>query len=123
MTCVELVDAAAVFRITRFVTADHLSRRARRWVIRVAYRRQRRDGVQPTAVFLDADAPEEAVAVDDTPPFAAKLVTCPWCLSVWVAVGVVAARRLAPRVWHPAAVALAASAFTGLVAERSGAGS
>ena len=49
---------------------------------------------------------------------AAYYSECAWCTSAWVAVGVVAARRLAPRVWGPVATALAFSAVTGITAER-----
>lgn len=48
-----------------------------------------------------------------------RLLSCPWCVSVWVGFGVVAARRLAPRAWgEVVAPALAVSAATGLVSER-----
>lgn len=44
-------------------------------------------------------------------------ITCDWCVGVWVAFGVVAVRRIVPRVWAPVATALALSAVTGLLAE------
>lgn len=46
----------------------------------------------------------------------AELLACPYCAGFWVACGVAAARRIAPRVWGPLAEALAFSAVTGLVA-------
>jgi Protein of unknown function (DUF1360) len=48
---------------------------------------------------------------------ALELSQCPWCLGVWVAFGVVAARHLTPRVWDMIARALAFSAVTGMVTE------
>jgi hypothetical protein len=45
------------------------------------------------------------------------LLDCPWCLSVWVAFGVAAARSVHPRVWGLIARALAFSAVTGLITE------
>lgn len=44
-----------------------------------------------------------------------ELAGCPWCISVYVAVGVVAARRLVPRAWAPAARALAVSSVAGII--------
>ncbi len=45
-------------------------------------------------------------------------LTCMWCASIWVGLGVVAARKAAPTVWDPVASALGASAVTGLMSER-----
>jgi hypothetical protein len=45
------------------------------------------------------------------------LLDCPWCLSIWLAGGLVLLRMISPRV-HDALVAiLAASAVTGLLSE------
>lgn len=49
----------------------------------------------------------------------ADFVTCPWCVSMWFALGTVAARTVAPRAWGGLARALAFSAAAGLIAERS----
>lgn len=81
-----LVDTLAVARLTRLVTRDRITRRPRNWVWE--------------------HAPE---------PIAA-LVDCPWCVSIWAAAGVVAARRFAPRAWSPVAAALAMSEVAGIVA-------
>lgn len=51
-----------------------------------------------------------------TVPKAAELITCRWCAGMWVSLGVVAARRLAPRLWDPLARALAFSAGAALLA-------
>lgn len=45
--------------------------------------------------------------------WAEGLTTCPWCTSIYVAAGVLAARRLAPRAWPVIARGLAASYATG----------
>lgn len=55
-----------------------------------------------------------AKRLDEHPPWNQAL-ECAWCSSAWVAVGVVAARRLAPQVWSPVAAALAISAAAGLL--------
>ena len=46
----------------------------------------------------------------------ADLESCPWCASVWIAVGVVIARRLFPRAWPVVARVLAYSAAAGHLA-------
>lgn len=46
-------------------------------------------------------------------------VDCPWCVGMWIAFGVVAARRLAPALWSPVATALAFSAVAGIVSENT----
>lgn len=92
------VDGLAVFRITRLVIEDDITAPLREKVRHAAMRE-----------------------VDD-PGLAAKLNTllsCPWCVGMWVAFGVVAARRVAPQVWGPLATALALSAATGLIAENA----
>lgn len=45
----------------------------------------------------------------------ADAINCGWCSSLWVGLGIVAARRVAPRVWRLAAGALAVSAASGLL--------
>lgn len=45
-----------------------------------------------------------------------ELLTCPWCLSVHVAVLVLVLRRTIPRSWPWIARALASSSVTGLLA-------
>jgi hypothetical protein len=46
----------------------------------------------------------------------ADLATCPWCLSWWVALAVIAARHRWPRAWPWIARALAGSAVAGHLA-------
>lgn len=81
-----LVDTLAVARLTRLVTRDRITIRPRNWVWE--------------------HAPEPI----------AGLVDCSWCVSMYVAFGVVAARRFAPRAWSPVAAALAMSEVAGLAA-------
>lgn len=55
------------------------------------------------------------------PPHESKVgyfLTCPWCTSMWIGIGVVTARTIAPRAWKPVAYALALSSLTGLLEER-----
>lgn len=46
----------------------------------------------------------------------AELLTCPWCLSVWIGAGVLLVRRT--RLWRAAAFVLAGSAVSGALSER-----
>lgn len=50
-----------------------------------------------------------------TSDFSMELVTCPWCVSIWFAAGVVLAQALVPTVWFFAALWLAFSAVAGFL--------
>lgn len=82
-----LIDALAVFRLTRLVTTDTI-----------------------------LDRPREAVRKERPGLF--LFLTCPWCVGMWLAAGVV---LVAPhvRLWRPLRQVLALSAIAGLLAERS----
>ncbi len=66
----------------------------------------------------DAIADVPRTALQRRSVFLLDLLNCPWCTSVWVSFGVVAARRSVPRLWDPVATALALSAVAGFIAER-----
>jgi hypothetical protein len=83
-----VIDAASVFRLTRLVTHDRLTERARQWILR-------RWGM---------------------PAF--DFASCPWCVSVYVAAGVVALTALVSAQWKYVAFVLAFSAVAGLLADR-----
>lgn len=107
-----IVDVLAVFRVTRLVVKDDITEPPRKALVELAYSMAGRRMLVP-----DSDATAiEIVATDPEPPKIARLVTCPWCASIYVAFGVVAARRWAPRLWGPLADALALSAAAGLLA-------
>lgn len=63
------------------------------------------------------DKPRQKI-VDRTDKFS-ELVECSWCVSIYFGVGIVIASRLAPKVFRPFAEAMALSAITGIVAERT----
>lgn len=97
-----LVYALAVARVTRLVTADKITEGLRGRVIRWA---DRRAGVDPADEFPPT-------------PLLAYLVTCPWCVSIYV--GAVAAPLVywlgeTPWTLVPA-LALAFSAVAGYLA-------
>lgn len=82
----QVVDALAVFRIVRFLQRDSLIEQQREQLI------NRYGHLKAT-----------------------ELLTCPWCLSIWVAAGVVLARGAAPRLWGKIAAGLAFSAGAGVI--------
>lgn len=97
------VDAFATARLTRLITADRITRRSRADLIRKVY------GHDHTMTDLSDVEVEDYAADDPDSPFAASLLTCGACCSVWIAFGVCVARRLMPRVWGPVARMLAVS--------------
>lgn len=88
----EIVDGVAVFRLTRLVVADQFPpvKRARERIL------------------------QRWPATD----WRVELLTCPWCVSFWIALVVVALRRFVPRVWRPASRAFAFSAVAGMLSEK-----
>ena len=93
-------DALATYRLTRLVTTDRVTRSLRdklleRWGVKTV----------PTIPFGT-----RAVRT----PFG-ELLTCDWCVSIYVGAAVIAARTLAPRAWRPIARALASSAVAGVI--------
>lgn len=121
-----VLDGLATYRLTKLVVDDELTREIREGVIERAYTAAGRRE-QQMAGWVGSDDPgsvpgvwTEVVNNDPDPPKIATLVTCPWCAGMWVALGVVAARRVAPRVWAPFAKALAMSATTGLLSIADG---
>jgi hypothetical protein len=84
----DVLDALAVYRIVRFIQRDSLIETQREQVINRWGGGHLRLG---------------------------ELLQCPWCLSIWVAAGVVIARAGAPRVWGKIARGLAFSAGAGVI--------
>lgn len=114
-----LLDAIATYRLTRLVTADDLAAVPRDAVVRWSYEHSR-DLAGRRRAASGGGAPVEGwsdyAIGDDNPPKLATLVTCRWCASMWLGLGVVAARRLFPRAWAPLASALTYSAGAALLA-------
>lgn len=90
-----LTDVLAVYRLTRLVTKDEFP---------------------PVKAARD----HVLASPDLYPDSAASFVECPWCVSFWVAGGVLAARRIAPRWWSVLSWMLAASAVAGLIQTNEG---
>jgi hypothetical protein len=116
------IYALAAARITRMVTTDRLFDRPRRAFIVAAWRR-----AHP---WIKAEPPEEqgnalAMVLSNhakDPPLSAYLISCPWCMSIWIG------GTVAPLVWFWGyrpwmlipAFALAVSYLTGFLASREG---
>lgn len=106
------IDMLAIARLARLATADRVTRRVRRAAIVAIYHRA---GAQ-----LDTDAwmdlGPSVVTDDPDAPELAYLLSCPWCVSIWIGAAVVLARRTAPGIWDPIARLLAGSQIAGMVA-------
>lgn len=106
-----IVDALAVYRLTRLLTADSIAEPLRDQVVRLGY------------AWADRPLPDappykelaEHVMDDPDHPKVVELASCRWCASVWIGLGVVfVARRF--RWWPAMADALACSAAAALLA-------
>jgi hypothetical protein len=100
-----LLDALAVARLTRLVVSDTIT----------APLRQRLFGSRP-GVTSDLAGHRVQVAAR---PRLAQFITCPWCVSPYLAIGVVMLQALAPTACLYVTAVLAFSLLAGLLAERS----
>lgn len=106
-----IVDAVAVYRLARLVTADDLTEDLRDALVLAAYRWR---GLDLPNGYTD-QTPAERAMQDPAAPKLATLITCRWCAGMWLALGVVfVARRF--RWWPAMADALACSAAAALLA-------
>jgi hypothetical protein len=123
------LDAIASYRLTRLATEDVITQPLRDDLIARTYENRGRSpktpGNRPHAGWHDeAELPArrregswQAYGMDDpAPPKLVTLLTCRWCAGFWIGMLVIAARRLLPRVWQPAAEVLACSAAAALIA-------
>lgn len=83
----DLVDALAVYRLTKLVNDDEITADIR-------------------DKLLERFHPEDTKI--------GYLITCPWCVSIYMGAAVALAREVAPRPWRVASRALAFSAVAGL---------
>lgn len=106
-----LIDAFAGYRLTKLVTSDVITAGIRDRFIAHAYARAAR-----TDTPAEGETWTDQAMEDDRAPKPATLFTCRWCAGMWIAFGVVAARRWTPGLWSPMADALAISAAAALLA-------
>lgn len=113
-----VIDGLAVYRATRIITADVITSDLRDRFVHAVYVNAGQEGRVVANEGVTASEVEWANVAQDDPvaPKLATLVTCRWCTGFYVAVGAVVVSRVAPRVWRPAARALALSAAAALVA-------
>lgn len=97
-----LLDALACFRLTQLVTTDVILAPARDRLIGRTLGRSR---------DLQGNLPPIAAR-----PRVAEFITCPWCVSIWLAVAVVLLQAFLPAVCLIVSAVLAFSAVSGLLA-------
>jgi hypothetical protein len=95
-----IVDALAVYRLAILITKDTITEPLRDRII---------------AMPKTWSSPAERISPR---PRLAAFITCPWCVSIWIAAAVVALTNFAPTPWQYAALGLALSGVTGFLAER-----
>lgn len=110
-----VVDAGAVYRLTRLAVKDDLTQPLRERLIRWRYHSTRSAADQPTLLAYP-QAWQDHAESDPDAPWLTALVSCRWCSSVWLAALVVAARWGLPVEWTPVGYALTLSAFAPLMA-------
>lgn len=127
------LDAIAAHRLTRLATLDVIFDGPRAAIIHWSYTRQAERAHKSLHAHLHAlgvleqfgahrpsdltPAEWEQLAMDDdNAPKGATFITCRWCASVWIGVGIVIARRWFPRLWDPVARAAAISSGAALLA-------
>lgn len=128
-----IVDALAVFRLTRLITEDKVTEKARDRFLRrfpatggiistddgwtFQARGERTVAVDQLGLTVDVTggviSDTDAIVLAGHP--LGYLATCAWCVSPYIAVAVVCARRWAPAAWNPVAKVLAASAVAGII--------
>lgn len=113
-----VIDVLAAYRLTRLVTKDSITAPARGALVEYAYATSRTAPNRPDAAAVRSWSLRTwaEYALDDKhAPRLAELVTCPWCTGIYVAFGVVFARRFFPRAWSPVARALAVAAAAAFI--------
>ncbi len=111
-----IINALATYRLTKLVNEDVLTSGLRERFIRRQFRKAGRYHE------VEWDVPERDVGslppTEEPAPKLAYLVTCPWCVSPYVATGVVLAATFAPKQWKKAARVAAFSAVAGILSTK-----
>lgn len=110
-----VVDALAVYRLTRLVTADVITAPARDRIVEAAYANVG-EAEAIRSILGDAVSWSEYAEDDPDAPKLATLITCRWCAAIHCSILVVCLRRAFPRAWRPVGEMLALGAAAALVA-------
>jgi Protein of unknown function (DUF1360) len=122
-----VVDALAVYRLTVLTVRDTITAPLRERLRGMGWTQGTPSGPTPFPPgFHRPSRPRIPTSRPSLLPLARpavarwlfELVTCPWCVSIWWAAGVVLLTRFVPGVWQYAAMGLALSATAGFLAER-----
>jgi hypothetical protein len=96
-----VVFALAVARVTRLVTADRVTEAPRRWLVVRLWGRTISDETVLNRFPMTTDCrgmarwmATERLDGKGVPPLGAYLLTCPWCVSIYIAA------VAAPLCWH-----------------------
>jgi len=113
-----IIDALAVFRLTRLIVADGIFDRPRNWILtrfpgaETEFYADAVERVPRRLVPVSGSSPRVWVAVE--PSWLGRLLECCWCVSVWTAAGVVVARQMWGW-WEWPALVLAYAAVAGML--------
>ena len=102
LTC----DALAVYRLSVLATKDTLTEPVREWLRR------------PWSMTPADGAAHTMRGYSGLRWRTFELLSCQWCVSIWLAAGVVALTRFAPDEWQYGAMFLALSGVAGFMGER-----
>jgi hypothetical protein len=107
-----VLNGLAVHRLTRLITHDKITESAREHALQLIYRMAGRKLAAPTPTVRAKGAPPK-----NDPLTLATLITCPWCMSIWIVGAVVVLERARPESWAPMRDAAATAAIAGCVAQ------
>jgi hypothetical protein len=96
-----VIDALAVYRLTRLVTRDTIT-----------------DDLRETVQGEIQTAATAGIITQKTSDRFAYLIECDWCMSIWVAAVAYSLKKYVPHVWGTISHILAASAVAGALANQ-----
>jgi hypothetical protein len=94
-----IVDALAVYRLTRLATRDTITEQLRETI-------EQEIGTLTEARIIKPQTQEKLV----------YLMGCDWCMSIWVATTALLLKRYVPDIWRKISYVAAASAVAGTLA-------
>lgn len=110
-----LVLAVAVYRATRLVTADTVSERPREWL----RARSHKTMVRHDLLGVTGDTRVDERTDRPASLWLWKLITCPWCSSVWLGALAIGTFLTWPTPTLDVAYVLGCSAVAGILMERT----